>query len=235
MYLKLNNQRLYLGQLIETVQKDKSERTTFPYTSEVCRCRYCLYCHNGKCSLKRCLWMRERVKSKSCTFTELLKDCFVNIKDNVFQYRLRLAYERASELRSCFVDTKHKSRFLEGKSLVKNKDYELIAQVFLLSATESLWIKAKQTICTTGFIDYGCFGTNETNMNDYLLLCTAMDIHYGSSYIDLYKLTIDGIVDFDIFRIICYSVAICIYGMDAVKSAQRKKTYNLRQREGNKR
>ena len=40
MYLKLNNQRLYLGQLIETVQKDKSERTTFPYTSEVSRCRY---------------------------------------------------------------------------------------------------------------------------------------------------------------------------------------------------
>ena len=32
---------------------------------------------------------------------ELLRDCFANFKDNVFQFRLRIACERASELHTC--------------------------------------------------------------------------------------------------------------------------------------
>lgn len=73
-------------------------RRPFPYTLEVCRYRYCVYSHDGKCSLKRCCCMEERVKAHSCTFSELLKECFENVKDNVFHYRLRIACERATEL-----------------------------------------------------------------------------------------------------------------------------------------
>ena len=67
--------------------------------------------------------MSERVKAKSYTFAELLRDCFANYKDNVFQYRLRIACERASELQSCFLDAGHKGRFHEGVTLA---DYVIV-------------------------------------------------------------------------------------------------------------
>ena len=116
MYLEPNNPSLSFANFLDAAIRDKAEIKPFPYTLEVCRCRYCSYCQNGKCALKRCCCMSERVKAKSCTFAELLRDCFANFKDNVFQFRLRIACERASELKTCFLDEGHKGRFYEGVS-----------------------------------------------------------------------------------------------------------------------
>ncbi len=122
MYLEPNNPSLSFANFLDAAIRDKAEIKPFPYTLEVCRCRYCSYCQNGKCALKRCCCMSERVKAKSCTFAELLRDCFVNFKDNVFQFRLRIACERASELKTCFLDEGHKGRFYEGVSYMRKKD-----------------------------------------------------------------------------------------------------------------
>ena len=69
-----------------------------------------------------------------------------------------------------------------------------------------------------------------TEPNDYLYFCTAMDIQYGGSHIDLYELTLDEIIDFDAFRVICNSVAICLYGLDAVKVAEKRKRYKKKKK-----
>ena len=116
MYLEPNTKNFSFSVFLETAIRDQAETKPFPYTLEVCRCRYCSYCQNGKCALKRCCCMSERVRARSCTFAELLKDCFANFKDNVFQFRLRLASERAAELKTCFLDAAHKRRFYEGIS-----------------------------------------------------------------------------------------------------------------------
>lgn len=121
MYLEPNNPSLSFANFLDAAIRDKAEIKPFPYTLEVCRCRYCSYCQNGKCALKRCCCMSERVKAKSCTFAELLRDCFVNFKDNVFQFRLRIACERASELKTCFLDEGHKGRFYEGVSYMRKR------------------------------------------------------------------------------------------------------------------
>ena len=97
MNLEPNNKSLSFAEFLDAAIRDKAEAKPFPYTLEVCRCRYCSFCQNGKCALKRCCCMNERVKARSCTFTELLRDCFANFKDNVFQFRLRIACERATE------------------------------------------------------------------------------------------------------------------------------------------
>lgn len=86
MYLEPNTPSLSFSEFISAALRDKAETKSFPYTSEVCRCRYCAYCQKGKCALKRCCCMEERVKARSCTYAELLRDCFANFKDNVFQY-----------------------------------------------------------------------------------------------------------------------------------------------------
>ena len=143
---------------------------------------------------------------------------------------LRIACERASELKTCFLDEGHKGRFYEGVSYMRKKDPKFIAQLYLLSASELLWIRAKQVMCSPGFIDYSCLDLKLTEPNAYLYFCTAMDIQYGGSHIDLYDLTLDEIVDFDAFRVICNSVAICLYGMDAVKVAEKRKRYKKKKK-----
>lgn len=102
----------------------------FPYMIQICRCRYCLYSHEGKCSLKRCCCMEEKVKAHSCAFSELLRECFTNVKDNVFHYRLQIASERVSELKICFLALGHRTRFYEGCALTRCKDALFIAQLF---------------------------------------------------------------------------------------------------------
>ena len=48
--------------------------------------------------------------------------------------------------------------------------------------------------------------------------------------VNLYELTLDEIVDFDAFRVICNSVVICLYGMDAVKVAEKRKPYKKKKK-----
>ena len=82
--------------------------------------------------------MNERVKARSCTFAELLRDCFANFKDNVFQFRLRIACERATELHTCFLDAGHRARFYEGVSYMRKKDPKFIARRLVISASEDI-------------------------------------------------------------------------------------------------
>ena len=68
----------------------------------------------------------------------------------------------------------------------------------------------------------------------HVLQLASQDLHMPKeSIIDLYELTLDEIIDFDAFRVICNSVAICLYGMDAVKVAEKRKKYKKKkEREG---
>lgn len=52
MYLEPNNPSLSFANFLDAAIRDKAEIKPFPYTLEVCRCRYCSYCQNGKCALK---------------------------------------------------------------------------------------------------------------------------------------------------------------------------------------
>ena len=122
MNLDPNNKSLSFAEFLDAAIRDKAVEKTFPYTLDVCRCRYCLFCQNGKCTLKRCCCMFERVKAMSCNFAELLRYYFANFKDNVFQFRLRIACERTTELKTCFLDADHRGRFYEGVSYMRKKD-----------------------------------------------------------------------------------------------------------------
>ena len=137
MNLEPNNKSLSFAEFLDAAIRDKAEAKPFPYTLEVCRCRYCSFCQNGKCALKRCCCMNERVKARSCTFAELLRDCFANFKDNVFQFRLRIACERATELHTCFLDPGHRARFYEGVSYKFN---DLLS--FYADAKEDIFLRA---------------------------------------------------------------------------------------------
>ena len=139
MYIEMNPTGLTLSDLICVAHRKRSEDTGFPYAVQSCRCSNCRYVSEGKCSLKECCCMAERVRAHTCTFAEILNTCFANVKDNVFHYRLRLAAERATMAKTCFLDREHRASFLKALYRVRGNDKSLIAQLFVLTATESLW------------------------------------------------------------------------------------------------
>ena len=128
MYIEMNPTGLTLSDLICVAHRKRSEDTGFPYAVQSCRCSNCRYVSEGKCSLKECCCMAERVKAHTCTFAEILNTCFANVKDNVFHYRLRLAAERATMARTCFLDREHRARFQKALHRVRGNDKSLSAQ-----------------------------------------------------------------------------------------------------------
>ena len=44
MYLEPNNPSLSFAEFLEAAVRDKAKKLPFPYTLEVCRCRYCSFC-----------------------------------------------------------------------------------------------------------------------------------------------------------------------------------------------
>ena len=67
--------------------------------------------------------------------TEILNTCFANVRDNVFHYRLRLAAERATMTKTCFLDREHRARFQKALHRLRGNDISLIAQLFVLKAS----------------------------------------------------------------------------------------------------
>ena len=90
---------------------------------------------------------------------------FANVKDNVFHNRLRLAAERATVTKFCFLDREHRARFQKALHRVRGNDKNLIAQLFVLTATESLWSASDDAVGKSSIsyldIDYRAFSEND--------------------------------------------------------------------------
>ena len=65
MYSAPNTKNFSFSVFRETAIQDQAETKLFPYTLEVCRCRYCSYCQNGKCALNRCKLIRRNKSTDS--------------------------------------------------------------------------------------------------------------------------------------------------------------------------
>lgn len=222
MYYNIPKNGLTLSEIFSAARQQTKPDGSFPYTKEVCRCRYCLYCKRGKCALQSCCCMTERVRAHACSLTEIINACFKSIKDSIFRFRLRIAAERAAELQTCFICTEQKKRFYEGLNRFRRKDNSFAAQTFLLSCSKDLWERAKDVLCPGRYI-YDCMDLKSIQPNDYTLFCAAMDFQCGGHHCNIEDLSNDEIVDFDVFRAVCYAICIYVYGRDVVIIANNRR------------
>lgn len=222
MYIETKKTGLTIGELIEAipeVRKDSGD--IFPYTKEVCQCRYCAYCQKGKCSLKQCCCMDDRIKAHNCTISEVLRYCFSNIGDNIFLYRLRIAAERAGEQKSVFMNAEHRDRFKRACATTRNRDGRLLAQLYLLSAGEGLWERIVPALAD-GRIEYYAIHIGDMTVEEYTLYSVAMDLQFGTNRTEIEDLSNDEVVEFSLFRVICYAMAIAAFGYDVIRIAEKK-------------
>ena len=214
MYNEMKKTGLTVHDLLSAVLKtdigkEKTEHS-FPYTGEVCRCCYCNFCRQGKCALKKCCCMEERIKAHSCTFTEILHHCFSNINDNIFLYRLRIAIGRANKTKSIFITREHKERFRAACAWTRRRDNNFAAQLYLLTVSETLWKRISRHIYYD-HVEYASVWLDELPVNDYALFSIASDLESGTDHTDIEDLSNDEVVDFDIFRAVCHAITICAF------------------------
>lgn len=231
MYIEKTTPGLNLSDLITVVKMKKERCDPFPLNYHACRCSNCKYLSRGKCSLKECCCISDRVKAHTCAFSELLYHCFSNIKNSMFHYRLRIAAERATELHTCFISPKHRSRFNEGIALSKRKDRRFIAEIFLLSTFSNLWKRVRENLSTEGVM-YNAVKTANLTPDEYTLFAVAWDMETDSNHLDIEDLSDDEIVDFDVFRMIVYAIVIYGYSHDAIKIADKKDNPRKRVKNG---
>ncbi len=171
-----------------------------------------------------CCHKSTKITEYPYSFSEMMKNSFTSVKTFAFRYRLNLAIERAEELGSCFISIGHKRRFCEGISALSVSDNLVAAQIFLLSANVRLWHKVKPYLIS-GKIAYPFVELALQDVSDkaHSLYLAAKDFSDGSKNISLSDISDEEHFNFDVFRMICYSVAIAAYGVESVIMAEGKK------------
>lgn len=231
MYIEVKKSGVNVGDMITKLQQKKSEGTVFPYRGFVCRCGNCRYSSQGKCALKECCCMDERIRAHTCTLAEMMKYCFSGVENSTFHFRLQRIIDRTNKFQSCFINSGHRKRFHEGLSHTRRASNRLVAQIFLLSAHKELWDEVRKVL-ETNCIVYSALDISirDTDIDPYPLVATALNLAYGSLYSNMEDLTDDECVDIDLFQVICYAVVISIYGMDVIKISEKKKEANSRRK-----
>ena len=235
MYFEKKKRTLDVTDLVALSNRPQAVSGGFPYKRFVCRCSNCQFSAGGKCSLKACCCMAERILAHTCSFAEIMRYCFAGIGDAAFRYRLRLAIERETQLHSCFLSAGHRKRFREGMSLVRKTEYSLIAQLYLLSAHEALWQETRKVLEADGVV-YSAMAdaVSELDADAFELFLTASVWEYCAVSADYADLSDEEAVSFDVFRVVCYAVPIGLYGADAIKISERRpaKQKNRKRKEG---
>ena len=79
MYISMKEPGVSFDALAKVTSSRNDTAPSFPYAVHAARCGNCRYFKKGKCTLKRCCCMRERVLAHSCSIGEILNDCFSDL------------------------------------------------------------------------------------------------------------------------------------------------------------
>ena len=231
MYIEMKRSGVNFTDMITKLQQKKSDGAVFPYRGVVCRCGNCRYSSQGKCALKECCCMDERIRAHTCTLAEMMKYCFSGVGNSTFHFRLQRVIDRTIKVPSCFLNPGHRKRFFEGLSKTRRASNRLVAQIFLLSAHKELWDEVRKVL-ETNCIVYSALDISiqDMDIDPYPLVATALNLAYGSPYSNMEDLTDDEYVDIDLFQVICYAVVISIYGLDVIKISEKQREANKRRK-----
>ena len=222
--------------LLTEVDSSPKTNEPFPLATHAARCSNCSHFRHGKCNLKHCCCMTDRIKAHSCSYSDVLDHCFSRIKDNVFHYRLHILSDRVSSNKTFFLDSEHRKRFKEGLALNRNGNPPNIAQIYLLSANERLWDRAKPFLTHNLLMLLKVSSVTDKTERDLLILSNRFV--FGAKVMEFEDIADGESTDFDTFFLICNSVLLSVYGEDVIRIAEhykrrkRKKKQYRRQEDG---
>ena len=185
------------------------------YTSEDLDCRYCLsYKKEKGCTVPRCPWIRERIRTGALTYRLALKMLFG--ADSKCAKRLDLI--AGGYTGSLFCDKFHMDRMaahVHAFELVNRKDNpSLFAALYLMTANKEIFFSTTACFNCT-IIDFKKVDLREVSAHNYTLIIAAKQIYLRKRLISEAEMADEEIIDDLAFRLIANALLIRHYGEEA--------------------
>ena len=181
------------------------------YTAADLRCELCLHWQQGRCVLKRCICLKERLAAGLVAYDDLLRELVTRNSSPACARRIQAL--AGTWTGSLFSGSAHRVAFAIGKmswQYKKPKQKELAA-LFLLTASQEMrdrsWAALKKDA-----IDFAAFPLREISGQGYALYQAAKTVvgsGHGLSHADLSD---RELVDDDTFRLIVHAMLLARFG-----------------------
>ncbi|MEG0050274.1 MAG: hypothetical protein RR865_14040, partial [Clostridia bacterium] len=175
----------------------------------------CTEYRQKKCGLAHCPYLKEKIEAGAVDYKTLVEDCFAGNKNIAFGRRLTFVYERRKP--SLYKNAEHRDRFTLAKSAKDmrrcNTPPHILAALFLLTASFSLWSRCETAITNRGI----CFekvNLRGIAMNDYIVFQAAKTIYTGKESITISDLGDRTVVEDAEFYVIIAACLLAKYGAD---------------------
>lgn len=188
------------------------EKKTIDEKEEFKKCDYCSEFAKGACTASHCLYMTERIGYGQIHYHHIVADRFSDFSNRFFKKRLRQIVR--SFRGEWFLSSYHKDRYSylkESSSLTLKRKSEQLAIIYILSAHEELWDRAKDHIHHKA-IELDKISLKGISTNGYALYQAARTIMTGKSYIQITELADDSLISAYAFKAIINAFMIAKYG-----------------------
>lgn len=185
---------------------------TIDEKEEFKRCIYCSEYSKGGCRRLHCPYLLERADFGQIGYADFIKDSFWDSDDFFFKKRLRGLFR--SFTGEWFLSPDHKDRYFylaQGNALLQSTKKQNLALIYLLTANEQLWDRAKDHIYSNkiALSEIPLTGINTTC---YALYQAAKTIANGKLYIEENELADKNLIGEVAFKTIIRSFLIARYG-----------------------
>ena len=182
-------------------------------------CSGCLH-HTSRggnigCDLTHQTCLKKRIKIGEATQKEILTETMSSIRYPPFQSRLNQYLKESERNPMEFRDTKHRRLFAEATQKLDEKNYALMAAVYLLTADLKLWNVARRYI-ERNSIRFNEIKLSGTHPYGYALFCSAKDLYLGTKHLSVGDLADTELITPKMFALICNAMAIRRFGLGAI-------------------
>lgn len=194
-------------------------KKTIDEKEEFKRCIYCSEYSKGGCRIAHCPYLLERADFGQIGYADFIKDTFWDSDDFFFKKRLRGLFR--SFTGEWFMSSYHKDRYLclaQGSALLQGKKQNL-ALLYLLTANEQLWERAKDHIYPNK-IALSEIHLTSISTTCYALFQAAKTIAGGKLYIEENELADKNLIGEIAFKTIIQSFLIARYGNEIMSVKQ---------------
>lgn len=187
----------------------------FKYTAEDVDCQYCTEFRHGRCSARRCPWMKERVEAGVVSYQKAVEAAFE--ERSPLQFRIKFVLGFYNKL--FWQNEAHYKRFewlqaALGYYKKRNTD-AFYAALFLISSDKELVIRTMDCF-TTKQINFSLANLKGISPERYALYKIAKCLYEDSAEVGVDELADPELVSTESFHLVVNAMLIYRYGLSAL-------------------
>lgn len=193
----------------------------FEYTAGIHGCRNCTERIGKKCRHTVCVYLTERMEAGAIPFSELLNTALSEVKSRDFRLRLNRYMVENEGKPMIYRGDDHKKLFEKAVSERNIQSADFLAALYLLTADNRLWEKAKNFVSRTA-VDFSGIRLGDGSVEAYALFMAAKDLYSGTNHITISDLADEAIIGHKVFTVVCNAMTFRRYGLTALKIAEKE-------------